>query len=144
MARGAHSACTQCEGELDESIWKKLEDEMLADRATIAYHLAHLAALTRDGEKAVALAKRHKTHGIDSAVEAFVRRTVKETVINEDRTTEVKAIERVNKQHLVQALLMLATAETGTSVPNRKKLNALRRVNLVQIVFDEMMLRDEG
>ena len=61
----AHSACTQCEGELDESIWKKLEDEMLADRATIAHHLAHLAALTRDGEKAVALAKRHKTHGID-------------------------------------------------------------------------------
>ena len=50
MARGAHSACTQCEGELDESIWKKLEDEMLADRATIAHHLAHLAALTRDGE----------------------------------------------------------------------------------------------
>ena len=38
---------------------------MLADRATIAHHLAHLAALTRDGEKAVALAKRHKTHGID-------------------------------------------------------------------------------
>ena len=65
MARRAHSACTQCEGELDESIWKKLEDEMLADRATIAHHLAHLAALTRDGEKAVALAKRHKTHGID-------------------------------------------------------------------------------
>jgi len=67
-------------------------------------------------------------------------------VINEDGTTEVKAIERVNKQHLVQALLMLATAETGTSVPtaetgtsvpNKKKLNALRRVNLVQIVFEE-------
>ena len=33
-------------------------------------------------------------------------------MINEDGTTEVKAIERVNKQHLVQALLMLATAET--------------------------------
>ena len=48
-------------------------------------------------------------------------------MINEDGTTEVKAIERVNKQHLVQALLMLATAETGTSVPNKKKLNALRR-----------------
>jgi len=43
-------------------------------------------------------------------------------VINEDGTTEVKATERVNKQHLVQALLMLATAETGTSsVPNKKK-----------------------
>ena len=50
MARGAHSACTQCEGELDESIWKKLEDEMLADHATIAHNLAHLAALKRDGE----------------------------------------------------------------------------------------------
>ena len=34
-------------------------------------------------------------------------------MINEDGTTEVNAIERVNKQHLVQALLMLATAETG-------------------------------
>ena len=55
MARRAHSACTQCEGELDESIWKKLEDEMLADRATIAHHLAHLAALARDGEMAAAL-----------------------------------------------------------------------------------------
>ena len=50
MARRAHSACTQCEGELDESIWKKLEDEMLADRATIAHHRAHLAVLTRNGE----------------------------------------------------------------------------------------------
>ena len=105
----AHSACTQCEGELGESMWRKLEDEKLADRATIAHNL-HLATLARDGEKAAALGKRHKTHGIDSgidsAVEAFVRRTVKETVINEDGTTEVKAIERVNKQHLVQALLM--------------------------------------
>ena len=56
------------------------------------------------------------------AVEAFVRRKVKEKVINEDGTTEVKATERVNKQHLVQALLMLATAETGTSsVPKKKK-----------------------
>ena len=44
-------------------------------------------------------------------------------MINEDGTTDVKAIERVNKQHLLQALLMLATAETGTSVPNKKKLN---------------------
>ena len=36
MARGAHSACTQCEGELDESIWKKLENELaLALRATM-------------------------------------------------------------------------------------------------------------
>ena len=126
MARRAHSACTQCEGELGESMWRKLEDEKLADRATIAHNL-HLATLARDGEKAAALGKRHKTHGIDSgidsAVEAFVRRTVKETVINEDGTTEVKAIERVNKQHLLQALLMLATAETGTSVPNKKKLN---------------------
>ena len=34
-------------------------------------------------------------------------------MINKDGTTEVKATERVNKQHLVQALLMLATAETG-------------------------------
>ena len=103
---------------------------------------------SRATAKAVALAKRHKTHSPRgtrrTAVEAFVRRTVKETVINEDGTTEVKAIERVNKQHLVQALLMLATAETGTSVPNKKKLNALRRVNLVQIVFEEMMMRYEG
>ena len=115
---------------------------MLADRATIAHHHAHLAALARDGEKAAALAKRH---GASTTVEAFVGRTVKETVINnEDRTTEVKAIERVNKQHLMQALLMLATAQTGTSVPGKKKLNALRRVNLVQIVFEEMMMRDEG
>ena len=59
-------------------------------------------------------------------------------MINEDGTSEVKAIERVNKQHLVQALLMLATALTGTSVPGKKKLNALRRVNLVQIVFKEI------
>ena len=86
----------------------------------------------------------HKTRGIDSSVEAFVRRKVKETVINEDGTTEVKAIERVNKQHLVQALLMLATALTGTSVPGKKKLNALRRINLVQILFEEMMMRDES
>ena len=128
----------QCKGELDESIWAKLEETMLADRATIAHDLAHLAALARGNEKAAALAEGHKARGIDSAVEAFVRRTVKETVINEDGTTEVKAIERVNKQHLVQALLMLATADTGTSVPNKKKLNALRRVNLVQIVFEEI------
>ena len=128
IARGAHSACTQCEGELDESIWKKLEDEMLADRATIAHHHAHLADVARDGEKAAALAKRH---GASTAVEAFVGRTVKETVINEDRTTEVKAIERVNKQHLVQALLM-------PSRPQRRHVEraqqeevhiALRRVN---------------
>ena len=39
---------------------------------------------------------------------------------------------------------MLATAQTGTSVPGKKKLNALRRVNLVQMVFEEMMMRDEG
>ena len=82
--------------------------------------------------------------GIDCSVEAFFRRTVKETVINEDGTSEVKAIERVNKQHLVQALLMLATALTGTSVPGKKKLNALRRINLVQILFEEMMMRDES
>ena len=47
-------------GELDESIWKKLEEEMLADRATIAHHLAHLAALARGHEKAAALAEGHK------------------------------------------------------------------------------------
>ena len=82
--------------------------------------------------------------GIDCSVEAFFRRTVKETVINEDGTTDVKAIERVNKQHLLQALLMLATAQTGTSVPGKKKLNALRRINLVQILFEEMMMRDES
>ena len=64
-------------------------------------------------------ARRHRQR----AVEAFVRRKVKEKVINEDGTTEANAIERVNKQHLVQALLMLATAETGTGVPNKKKLN---------------------
>ena len=58
-------------------------------------------------------------------------------MINKDGTTEVKATERVNKQHLVQALLMLATADTS-SVPNKKKLNAPRRVNLVQIVFEEI------
>ena len=68
-------------------------------------------------------------------------------MINEDGTTEVKATERVNKQHLVQALLMLATAETGTSsVPNKKKftLRCAGSINLVQIVFEEMMMRDEG
>ena len=53
----AHSACTQCEGELGESMWRKLEDEKLADRATIAHNL-HLATLARDGEKAAALGKR--------------------------------------------------------------------------------------
>ena len=121
MARGAHSACTQCEGELDESIWKKLEDEMLADRATIAHHRAHLAVLTRRRRRWHSPRGTRRT--ASTAVEAFVRRTVKETVINEDGTTEMKAIERVNKQHLLQALLMLATAETGTSVPNKKKLN---------------------
>ena len=46
-------------------MWRKLEDEKLADRATIAHNL-HLATLARDGEKAAALGKRHKTHGIDS------------------------------------------------------------------------------
>ena len=126
-------------------MWRKLEDEILADRATNAHNLAHLATLARDSEKAAALGKRGTRRTASTAVEAFVRRTVKETVINEDGTTEVKAIERVNKQHLVQALLMLATAETGTSsVPNKKKLNAPRRVNLVQIVFEEMIMRDEG
>ena len=69
-------------------------------------NLAHLATLARDGEKAAALGKRGTRRMASTAVEAFVRRTVKETVINEDGTTEVKAIERVNKQHLVQALLM--------------------------------------
>ena len=58
MARRAHSACTQCEGELGESMWRKLEDEMLADRATIAHNLAHLSTFARDGEKAAALGKR--------------------------------------------------------------------------------------
>ena len=134
-------------GELDESIWKKLEEEMLADRATIAHHLAHLAALARGHEKAAALAEGHKARGIDSAVEAFVRLTVKETVNKEDGTTEVKAIGCVSKPHLVQALLMLATAETGTSVPGKKKLDAMCRASLVQMVFEEMnddATRDEG
>ena len=54
----AHSACTQCEGELGESMWRKLEDEILADRATNAHNLAHLATLARDSEKAAALGKR--------------------------------------------------------------------------------------
>ena len=68
----------------------------------------------------------------------------------EDGTTEVKAIGRVSKRHLVQALLMLATAETGTSVPgkkNLKKLNVMCRASLVQMVFEEMnddATRDEG
>ena len=78
----------------------KLEEEILADRAAIAHHLAHLAALARGHEKAAALAEGHKTRGIDSAVEAFVRLTVKETVNKEDGTTEVKAIGRVSKRHL--------------------------------------------
>ena len=58
LARRAHSACTQCEGELGESMWRKLEDEILADRATNAHNLAHLATLARDSEKAAALGKR--------------------------------------------------------------------------------------
>ena len=65
----------------------------------------------------------------------------------EDGTTEVKAIGRVSKRHLVQALLMLATAETGTSVPGKKKLDAMCRASLVQMVFEEMnddATRDEG
>ena len=57
-------------------------------RHTIAHHLAHLAALARGHEKAAALAEGHKARGIDSAVEAFVRLTVKETVNTEDGTTE--------------------------------------------------------
>ena len=69
----------------------KLEEEILADRAAIAHHLAHLAALARGHEKAAALAEGHKARGIDSAVEAFVRLTVKETVNTEDGTTEVLA-----------------------------------------------------
>ena len=95
----------------------------------------------------MALAEGHKARGIDSAVEAFVRLTVKETVNKEDGTTEVKAIGRVSKRHLVQALLMLATAETGTSVPGKKKLNVMCRASLVQMVFEEMnddATRDEG
>ena len=59
---------------------------MLADRATIAHNLAHLAALARRNEKAVALAEGHKARGVDSAVEAFVRPTVKEMVNKEDGT----------------------------------------------------------
>ena len=108
---------------------------------------SHLAPLARRHEKAVALAEGHKARGIDSAVEAFVRLTVKETVNKEDGTTEVKAIGRVSKRHLVQALLMLATAETGTSVPGKKKLNVMCRASLVQMVFEEMnddATRDEG
>ena len=108
---------------------------MLADRATIAHDLAHLAALARGDEKASALAEGQKARGIDSAVDAFVKRTVKETV-HKDGTTEVKALERVNKPHLVQALLTLAAAKTGASVPDKKKLDALRRASLVQMVFD--------
>jgi len=109
---------------------------MLADRATIAHDLAHLAALARGDEKAAALAEGHKARGIDSAVDAFVKRTVKETVRKEDGTTEVKALERVNKPHLVQALLALAAAKAGTSVPDKKKLDAMRRASLVQMVFE--------
>ena len=109
---------------------------MLADRATIAHDLAHLAALARGDEKATALAEGHKARGIDSAVDAFVKRTVKETVLKEDGTTEVKALERVNKPHLVQALLALAAAKAGTSVPDKKKLDAMRRASLVQMVFE--------
>ena len=59
----------------------------------------------------------------------------------------MKAIGCVSKPHLVQALLMLATAETGTSVPGKKKLDAMRRASLVQMVFEEMnddATRDEG
>ena len=105
---------------------------------------------TSPPSRATARRRRHSAREAQDArhrqraVEAFVRRKVKEKVINEDGTTEVKATERVNKQHLVQALLMLATAETGTrACQTRKKLNALW-VNLVQMVFEEMMMRDEG
>jgi hypothetical protein len=108
---------------------------------------------TSPPSRATARRRRHSAREAQDArhrqraVEAFVRRKVKEKVINEDGTTEVKATERVNKQHLVQALLMLATAETGTSsVPNKKKftLRCAGSINLVQIVFEEMMMRDEG
>ena len=40
----------------------------------------------RRHEKAVALAEGHKARGVDSAVEAFVRPTVKEMVNKEDGT----------------------------------------------------------
>ena len=126
----------QCKGELDESIWAKLEETMLADRATIAHDLAHLAALARGNEKAAALAEGHKARGIDSAVEAFVKRTVKETVNKDDGTTELKQLSKVNKPHLVQALLTLAAANNGSSVPDKKKLDALCRASLVQMVFE--------
>ena len=46
-----------------------------------------------------------------------------------------------------QALLMLATAETGTSLPGKKKLDAMCRASLVQMAFEEMndgATRDEG
>ena len=108
---------------------------------------------TSPPSRATARRRRHSAREAQDArhrqraVEAFVRRKVKEKVINEDGTTEMKATERVNKQHLVQALLMLATAETGTSsVPNKKKftLRCAGSINLVQIVFEEMMMRDEG
>ena len=59
----------------------------------------------------------------------------------------MKAIGCVSKPHLVQAPLMLATAETGTSVPGKKKLDAMCRASLVQMVFEEMnddATRDEG
>ena len=81
---------------------------------------------TSPPSRATARRRRHSAREAQDArhrqraVEAFVRRKVKEKVINEDGTTEVKATERVNKQHLVQALLMLATAETRSSVPTRR------------------------
>ena len=70
------------------------------------------------------------------AVEAFVKRTVKETVNKDDGTTELKQLSKVNKPHLVQALLTLAAAKNGSSVPDKKKLDALRRASLVQMVFE--------
>ena len=63
----------------------------------------------------------------------------------EDGTTEVKAIGRVSKRHLVQALLMLVPV--SASVPGKKKLNVMCRASLVQMVFEEMnddATRDEG
>ena len=105
---------------------------MLADRKTITHDLEHLASLERGNVAATALEKAQKARGIDAAVDNFVKRSMPER-----KDTNGKPTSKVNAPHIVAVLVGLAAAKEGVTIPDKKKLDAMRKASLVQLLFEK-------
>jgi hypothetical protein len=138
--RGLKKLYMESDGQLPESKWQELEDKMLADRPTIKHDLAHLAALARGDVTAKVLEDAHKARGIDKAVDAYVRSKVTTKVVDE---ATGKVTDNVNKPHITQALVALAAAKAHVMVPDKRKLEPMRKASLVQLLFEKAGLASQ-